>query len=264
MKKRGITERGLLEETRRFESPLDDGSVFRSEKFSQGAVEFSRFFMEIGADSEWSTKLAESAQMDEVALEWQSLSELQEDHGLSTVFGVISDSKSGEHGKKTINERISKIRRQIGESSWSRVERRFTKLGGDDSEDRRGKYFILAVWAELFAEPFGEFWLAAVAQHAFFVEENDFAFGYLTAMLDIKRNREAHLLRGLKTIESARLGAKTRASQTKPETARVIAEMERLRDSGHSISRAAEIAHSKGHGTSADANRKLWTRSKQK
>lgn len=62
--------------------------------------------------------------------------------------------------------------------------------------------------------------------------------------------------------EGAKLGGGKRAGKFKPEASKTIAEMERLVKKGISVKRAGELVAKQGHGTSAEANRKLWTRRK--
>ena len=102
-----------------------------------------------------------------------------------------------------------------------------------------------------------------MAQHAFYVLEDDFAFGYFTAQLDQKRENETHFLRGKKSLESAKLGGKVRSSIVKPETESTLREVKRLVGAGHSLSRSAELAHRNGFGTSPSANKRLWNRHKK-
>lgn len=59
-------------------------------------------------------------------------------------------------------------------------------------------------------------------------------------------------------------GGETRRAQTKPSQQRVLSEMKRLIEKGQSISRAAQLTFNKNIGTSAEANRKCWTRAHPK
>lgn len=55
-------------------------------------------------------------------------------------------------------------------------------------------------------------------------------------------------------------GGEARRAKLEPATLRVLQEMERLQASGHSVSRAAELAAKNGIGSSKEANRKAWSR----
>lgn len=75
---------------------------------------------------------------------------------------------------------------------------------------------------------------------------------------------ESDAVRGAKVVTAARQGAeKTRQNNSAINMER-LKRMGELRDSGHTKARAAEIAHREGLGVSADANRKLWQRSRKK
>ena len=73
-----------------------------------------------------------------------------------------------------------------------------------------------------------------------------------------------HALRGKKIIGSAGEGGRARARQIFASTHDVLGQMSILIKKGLSISRAAQLAHSRGLGSSPSANRKLWSRHKKK
>lgn len=70
--------------------------------------------------------------------------------------------------------------------------------------------------------------------------------------------------RDIKWQKGRSLGGETRRAQTKSKKVRVLSEMKRLIEKGQSISRAAQLTFDKDIGTSADANRKCWTRNHPK
>ena len=75
-----------------------------------------------------------------------------------------------------------------------------------------------------------------------------------------KKPYEPHAIRGMGTLSSSQAGAEARRAKFLDRSQATLREMKRLRDAGHSISRAAEIAATNGFGTSQGANRKLWNR----
>ena len=190
-------------------------------------------------------------------LKWQGYTELTEDHGFSLSYDVIFASAPEHSGIRNTAKLPLEIAESIGESAWARIEEYLSTLD-DDSGHR--DIFIRAAWAQLFAEPYEELWLAAMAQHAYYILEDDYAFGYLTALLDQKRNNEEHFMRGRKSVESAQLGGQTRAKQQSLKTAQTLHEMARLAESGQTIARAATLAFKNGFGSSEAANKRLWTR----
>jgi hypothetical protein len=98
-------------------------------------------------------------------------------------------------------------------------------------------------------EPLREF-AAAIAINAL-------RAGYFARAADSK-GFETDAVRGQKTKSSAKTGGEIRATQTKPTTDAVLAEMRLLIDAGVNISRAALAVHKKGIGSSKEANRHLW------
>jgi hypothetical protein len=70
-------------------------------------------------------------------------------------------------------------------------------------------------------------------------------------------------LRGAKTLQGASDAGQARARETAPHRVDVMAEMERLLQVKDNVSWAAATAFKRGHGTSAEANRRLWNRHRQ-
>lgn len=202
---------------------------------------------------------------DGVALQWQGFYQLDADHGMQASYDVLIDANFvALSGEKPTEDIASEIRDRIGAVNWNRVERYLSTFGDKTDKEGHRRCFLIAVWAELFAEPFGELWLAAMAQHAYWVERDEFAFGYLTALLDQKKQNESHFLRGKKGLASAALGGQARAAQSKSGTQTVLMEMERHISAGKSITRAAELTCRAGLGATPEANRKLWYRHRKK
>jgi hypothetical protein len=241
------------------EFPLigDDG-VGTATKFTKGTVQFSSYsfpldYAKKSAENQKNSK-PENAKLH---LKWQGYSELKEDHGFSEMFQIIFAEYGYQLSERVLEKMTAEIAQEIGKTSWSRVEKFILTL---DKESGQRKIFIQAAWAEIYAEPFEELWLASMAQHAYYVLEDDFAFGYLTALLDQKRDNEALFLRGKKNLADSKLGGKLKPRALNSKTATILEEMERLISNGHSISSAASLTFGKGFGSSKDANRKLWTR----
>jgi len=235
---------------------LAEGQTFRRSKFSRGAVQFSTFVPDVPIP-EWTEE--ERAKLG-VCLKWQSYRELCDDHGFSVTYGVLHDAGFLRGGDRSPTALAAEIKAEIGDVAWQGVEKHLSKLGNESDERTRKKSFLIACWAELFSEPYEELWLAAMAHHAYYVEENDFAFGYLTALLDQKRENETHFLRGKKSLERARAGGLARGQQQTDKTRKVIHFMKHYVADGHSIANAARLAFKAGQGSSAGANRKAWSR----
>lgn len=85
---------------------------------------------------------------------------------------------------------------------------------------------------------------------------------YKAALL--KQRHEKNALRGKKVGDSARAGGVARSGLLRSGVSEVLSEMSKLVENGHSISNAARLVKFKGIGSSAEANRKLWTRHKVK
>ena len=95
-------------------------------------------------------------------------------------------------------------------------------------------------------------------------EPNEYAVGYLVALIDQKKNSEHHFLRGKGTLDSAKLGGLAKSATTKAKTKRTMTELLRLVSAGHSVSRASELAFKNGFGSSTMANKKIWSRNFKK
>lgn len=258
MKKHGRDTPKLEVEESEFPSLFGDDN-FKEVTFSKGTSRFSQITF-LGGNPEKNKNLTEHEPA-KIALEWQSYSELDTDHGLSLSHEILFSEGFGNSTKHTIESMSAQIAEKVGERAWKSIE---THLLGLDEESGHRKVFLQAGWAQLFAEPFEELWLAAMAQHAFYVLENDFAFGYLTAQIDQKRDIETHFLRGKKSIESASLGGLARSSEQHKKTQQTLTEMNRLIENDLSIARAASLAYKNGFGTSDAANKKLWARHSKK
>lgn len=139
-------------------------------------------------------------------LEWQGYSELQEDHGFSLMYEIFFTNRASGSDMRNTATMSAKIAESMNSAELQRFRKILATFGNDNE---RKAIYIQAVWAQLFAERFEELWLASMAQHAYYIAEDDFAFGYLTALLDQKRNNETHFLRGKKSVESAKLDGQT-------------------------------------------------------
>jgi hypothetical protein len=199
-----------------------------------------------------------------IGLTWQSYSELQADHGEGITYGILFDEKFGNLFARSTARLLADIGSKLKPSIMVKLNRFLDEI--DDEEDATGgrKIFTTAVWAEMFSEKYSEVWLAAMAQHAYYVEGNSFAFGYMSALLDKKASAERDFLRGKVTANSAGLGGKSRSSNFSSMREAVLAEMERLIGKGFSRANAARMTKEKGLGTSQAANEKLWGRHHKK
>jgi hypothetical protein len=249
----------LKTETEETEIPLLSGGKLKIRKARSGIVQFSTFFQDI-TDAANKKIIFE----DRIGLDWQGFSELMDDHGQSEICGILHPLGlyilSGDKRSKLLVD----IESKIAKSGWDNLQVFLTKLRNEHRDDSAIDAFIVAAWVQLFEEPFQEVWLAAMASHAYVAKGDDFAFGYLIALLDQKKNSEGHFLRGKQTLRSASQGGMAKSSATRPETLRTFAELSRLVSSGQSLARASELAFKNGFGTSAIANRKLWNRNRKK
>lgn len=198
-------------------------------------------------------------------LPWQTFTEVGMDHGLSLIHTLLEETPFAYPVSQDTRLAFrEKIQRAVHARYWHAFQRslREKTIGLADLEERNSKEDILlcAIWAHLETERFGPIWLAAMAQHAYWIEEDEYAFGYLIALLDQKLSNESHFLRGKKGLESAGLGGQVRAAKAKPKTKSVLIEMDRHISGGKSIARAADLTFRAGQGSSSSANRKLWSR----
>ncbi len=228
---------------------------------TKGIVKFSSIRMRPESTTP-SAVLAKNAH--KIGLSWQGYSELQSDHGEGVTYGILFNEEFGSLYAKNPTEMLFELGQRFGPSATASLERYLDEL--DDMKDDSGhrRIFLTAAWADTFAEPYSEVWLAAMAQHAYFIEENSFAFGYFSALLDMKKNTEQHFLRGKVTAKSAGLGGTTRSSKFSPVRDAVLTEMRRLVGKGFSRTNAARMTREKGLGTSQAANEKLWDRHHKK
>jgi hypothetical protein len=240
---------------------LSSGLVMRSVNYAKGAVRLSQFYGVGAPPPSHEGKLPHPPSF---ALRWQGMMELDSDHGMSIICGILVDADLWILKPARRNELLSQVKARLNENIWAMISESLRPPAIEEGEDDIRDVIIVGLWAELFAEPLSDLWLAAMAYHAFYAERNDFAFGYLTAQLDQRRETEEDFLRGRKSVESGKVGAEIRAKHSHAETERVLWEIKRLIERGHSISRAASIAAHGGVGTSASANRKLWDRHSKK
>ena len=241
---------------------LDGEEKIATETVSKkGAVKFTEWRFKI-SEGEESPRIDPTGRR--VIFDWQKMLELQEDHGFSTMYRVLHSDEARKIFKRPSQDLATEIREKIGPDAWVYVERNWTDLCDGNDVDGRGHVFLVAGWAELFAEKFGDIWLAAMAQHAIYVQEDEFAFGYLTALLDQKVTNESNMIRGAATLTAARSGGDVRRIDLTSFREVVLSEMERLISNGHTVSGAASAAKRLGIGTSQGANLALWYRHRRK
>jgi hypothetical protein len=233
------------------------GHKIKITKTQSGIVQFSTFEVDIPDAEKLKLIIKEH-----VGLDWQRYSELQVDHGQSAICETLDPLGLYILSENKRSELLEEIKTKIPKHSWSNLQAHFRNLKNENSNDLID-ILIVAGWVDLFQEPFQEIWLAAMAKHAYYIEENDFAFGYLIALLDQKKNSEQHFLRGKQTLKSATLGGLAKSSSTKPQTQKTLTEISRLITTGHTASRASELAFKNGFGSSVGGNKKLWTRNRK-
>ena len=199
-----------------------------------------------------------------LVLDWESYHELGQDHGHIICAGILEDRGFGLLSESRLSEVYSEIRHKISNVSLELIQHRLSAFDKESEPAFLKEVFIVALWAEIFEEPYSVFWLAAMAQHALYIRRNEYAFGYFAGLLDQRSHNEEHLLRGKHTLKSASDGGLARASKLRPQTSQTLREMKRLIEAGQSLSRAAALSHINGHGESDAANRKLWYRHQKK
>jgi hypothetical protein len=183
------------------------------------------------------------------------------DNGLGSIYGVLDSKEYGYLNNKFAASLISEIEKNIDKSLLPLI----VFSDGDIEKHFRSKdnyeIFLRAVWVQTYAEKYGPVWLAAMAQHAYFVEHDEYTFGYLVALLDQKLENETDFLRGEKVVEGAARSNAERAAQRIAHREKVISTMRPLITEKHpSINRAARLAFENGTGKSTDANRKIYER----
>jgi len=254
MKKRDVEN--PLQKITEFSLTSLTGNIFEVTKYTKGAVQFTKNEIGLGFEKTGTGNQEFDAKL--LRLEWQAFSELKEGNSMGKCFRVIYSGKYPKFTALTKNKIVNDIRQALGDEKWKNIEKHLLQLNIECGHQTN---FLEALWVELFAEPFGQLWLAVTAIHAFVVLEDDFAYGYLVSLLDQKTNdNESHLLRGKKNIESAKLGGQARSRQQNPKTTRTLQEMERLIETGLTISASANVAFKNKFGSSGGANKRLWTR----
>lgn len=240
---------------------------------------------------------AASAPRDPDKLPWQSLQEARKYHLWIITTDVLMDPMYGALGKRSVAELEEELRGSLGAEGWT--QRRMWLNGGvpetqevsaaeigiehmpewagskwtfrssKNSIEEKPFYevFVRAHWAEVFAEPLSVVWIAAMAQHAHLVVKDNYAAGYLTALLDQKLKKEDLFVRGLVNKESTDAGGQKQADNALDNRTRVLAEMERLLASEkgkRGVRWAAKAAAGNGVGTSESSNRQIWYRWKDR
>lgn len=189
--------------------------------------------------------------------------ELDPDHGIFLVLDILNEAglttcPESAHEAQLIRE----IKSAASEDTWALIQERLKKIEESGAPEDHRNVWLTMVWAQLKFPPFGTVWLAAVANFACYVLENDYMFGYIIALLDQKRANEQDALRGKGTVSSAAKGGKARATESSKKSKLVLDEMKRLIEIGNSVANAARIVHARGKGTSPEANRALWKRNR--
>ncbi|WP_417435317.1 hypothetical protein [Hoeflea sp.] len=191
-------------------------------------------------------------------LEWQDAVELQAANGFISCAVVLNGAEYGGLGRKPIEKIKADILRLLGKDGFAHFEAVAPPIGATDKGPNLHAIFFRATWVQFFAEKLSIDWLAAMAEHAYFVKNDEFAFGYMTALLDQKRGKERFFMSGAKSSAGASDAGKARSAKYKAQRAMVIREMLPLVKEHGNISLAAEIAAKRGIGKSKNANRKLW------
>lgn len=192
------------------------------------------------------------------------LKELKSDHGIQLCGKVLlGKPKDVEEDVKLENRPISEIASEISKKvepeEWEEICRWAAKYASQHPGHH--DVYLRAIWVREFEEPMSAIWLAATAVYARLIEKNDFAYGYLVALLDQKLENETDFLRGKKVVEGAARSNADHAEQRKANREKVISTMRpHITEKHPSINRAARLAFEAGVGKSADANRKTYQR----
>jgi len=141
-----------------------------------------------------------------------------------------------------------------------------------DAEIRRAKEQFGENWTcyigELAAlhlvKPLSRLWYAANMISLYYAHYDHLRLGYLWAEYQIRMRHETDSLRGKKSVASAQMGGAEHARAFENRRQRIIESIKRFVESGQSVSNAALLTFKNGLGSSAEANRKLWTRHKPK
>jgi hypothetical protein len=232
---------------------FERGLTTRWETFERGSVRLSK----LTSFETLSENSAESRLSDDGLLLWESLSELDPENGVIIVFETLDDAELLDLPPQKLDKLTEEIRLNLDPQEWSEFGARLARIDklGQDREP-----LIVAFWAACCAEKLGNVWLAAMAYHAFFENEADYAFGWLTAQLYRRAEFEAHFMRGKKIVEDARKGGKSRATKRIAATSSVLRDMRASIEKGEKVSTAARLAFKRGKGKSPGANIRLWGR----
>jgi len=237
-------------------SPLS-GRAFRETTFERGMVRLST--LSALSNAEEAAGLPDKKARHR--LQVQSMLELTVDQGYSSAVAVLDRADLWAFPRKRWDELAAQIRSKVPKSHWLEIEARLRPVPvAERMPDIVADRYLVAVWADLFAPPLGNLWLAANAMFLYEEEGNEFAFGYLTALLNGREASEKDVLRGRRSVDSARQGGQVRAASHAARTRKVLDELGRLIGEGHSVKRASELAAANHVGSSAEANRKLWSR----
>lgn len=194
---------------------------------------------------------------------WQLMSELQLGAGMDSATDIMFDDEFAALGRTEPKDVEVQLAERLGPQGWEQIKADALSHHGMTEDHADWPLLLIALGAEHLSEPLSVEWLAAMALHAHYIAQDDFAAGYLMALMDQRLTNEEHFERGAKSVVSAALGGKARAAAYQIQGALILSEMARFVELGHSASRAAKLAHGAGHGTSPEANRRLWVRHKR-
>lgn len=253
-------------------SEKERATEFRSEEFTplgssqdrfvktwltSGTTSFTTFAMQIKPSENAAIEPRSAAT---IGLTYQAFCELQADHGDAITYGIL-----GNAGLLLLSDaKRATLRQELFEASDPKVHDKLAKLL--TRCEAQGVYdsALTAYWAEIKAQQLSDLWLAAMARYALEVEGNEFAFGYLSSLLDARHNHEADALRGKATQAAAAAGGRRRSLNRDTKTRSILLEMKHYIDRGRTVTDAARFAHKNGHGKSEAANRAVWYRRSDK
>lgn len=150
------------------------------------------------------------------------------------------------------------------------IEHVVDHYGQREVDDAKAQYgdnwtiYIAELAATRLARPLSRLWYAVNMKALYYIHHDDMRLGYLWAEYRMRLRHEQDSFRGKKSVSSGSDGGNLRAKNFERRNHEILARMKAHVDAGMSVSNAANLVNKAGYGTSAEANRKLWTRRHKK
>ena len=120
--------------------------------------------------------------------------------------------------------------------------------------------YIESFASRLLAEPLSRLWYVNNMREQFYLKHDDMKVGILWAEYKIRLSQEHNALRGERVKLNASAGGKAAGTLAEESRREILTRMRCYIGDGHSVMNAARLTKQAGLGTSAEANRKLWSR----